>query len=266
MSSKDDVGANLSVATELVRAAADAGAEVVALPENFAFLGTREADKLAHAQSVETGPFLQPIRELAQKLGIYVLAGSIPEAGPDALHVYNTSVLIGKSGETVVSYRKLHLFDVDFGGSHAYAESAHVARGEQPIVAVLEGWGVGLTVCYDLRFPELYRRLVEGGAQILFVPSAFTLHTGKDHWDVLVRARAIENQCFVVAPGQWGQHAPGRYTWGKSMIVDPWGTALATAPEQVGFVLARCEATAIERVRTSLPALAHRVLDSLGRA
>lgn len=233
------------------------GAKLVAYPENVGFQGD-ERDLLRHGQQLEEGPFLRPLRELARELDIAILAGSIPEAGPDADHVYNTSVLLDRRGEIVASYRKIHLFDVDFASGMQLRESAHVAPGDTPVVAELEGWKIGLTICYDLRFPELYRRLAREGAQILTIPAAFTLHTGKDHWEVLVRARAIENQCFVIAPGQWGKCGPGRLSWGKSMIVDPWGTTLGQAPEATGFVLATLDADYLERVRNELPALKNR--------
>jgi deaminated glutathione amidase len=231
----------------------------VCLPENFGFMGG-EADKLAYAQDVEGGAFLAPMRALARKHGIGLLAGSIPERGPDATHVYNTSVLLGRDGETLAVYRKIHLFDVDFGRALALRESKHVTPGSEPVLGRFDGWGVGLTVCYDLRFPELYRRLVSLGAQMLFVPAAFTLHTGKDHWEVLLRARAIENQCFVVAPAQFGEHTPGRVSWGKAMVIDPWGAVLAVAPERPGLAVA-CVSLADELVvREKLPSLAHRRL------
>ena len=261
MTSGADVAGNLDEACGFVRAAAAAGAELIALPENFAFLGS-DSDKLGYAQPVETGPFLQPLRVLARELGVGILAGSIPETGPDAEHVYNTSVLIGASGETLASYRKVHLFDVDFGDLHL-RESAHVAPGAAAVVAQFEGWSLGLSVCYDLRFPELYRQLSAAGARILTVPSAFTQHTGKDHWSPLVRARAIENLCYVIAPGQFGRCGPGRLSWGKSMLVDPWGTTLAVAPERPGFVLATFAAADQERLRRELPALEHRTARGL---
>lgn len=254
-----DARASLDRALSLVRAALEGGARLVALPENYAFLGG-ESDKLAHAQSAVEGPFVAPLRELAREHGAHVLAGSIPEVGPDAQHVYNTSVLIGPDGDVVSTYRKIHLFDVDFADGPRLLESAHVTPGEAVAVAEVDGWSVGLSICYDLRFPELYRRLVEAGAELITIPAAFTLHTGKDHWEVLVRARAIEAQCYVVAPAQFGAHGGGRSSWGKSMIVDPWGTPLATAPEREGYVMAELSRQALHDVRRQLPALRHRRL------
>ena len=257
MSSTADVAQNLDTALQAIRAAVNAGASLVALPENLGLqAGTR--DKLKHAQGIEEHTFLAPLRALARELKVAVLAGSIPERGPDAEHVYNTSVLIGRAGETLATYRKIHLYDVDFAGTLQLRESTHVSAGSEAVVVDLDGWRVGLSVCYDLRFPELYRRLSRQGAHILTIPSAFTLHTGKDHWETLVRARAIENQCFVVAPAQWGKGGSEVVSWGKSMVVDPWGTTLATAPERTGLVLATLDPGDQDRMRRELPALQHR--------
>lgn len=259
LTSTNDVDANLSRAASLARAAADAGADLIVLPENYGFLG-EDFEKLAHAQSVD-GPFTAPLREVARSASVWIIAGGIPETGPDAEHTYNTSVLIDAEGQTAATYRKIHLFDVDLADGTQIQESRHVAPGDAPpVVAAVLGWSVGLTVCYDLRFPELYRALVVRGASILTVPAAFTLHTGKDHWQVLLRARAIENTCFVIAAAQTGRHSSKRVSWGKSMIVDPWGTTLAVAPEGEGFALAVLDAGAITRVRAQLPSLEHRRL------
>jgi predicted amidohydrolase len=253
LTSTDDVQANLSRAAHWVRRAAAAGAELVALPENFGFLGG-DFELLRFAQAVETSSFLLPLRELARELGICVVAGSIPEAGPDPQHVYNTSVLLGPAGETLATYRKIHLFDVGMGEA-TFSESQAVAPGSELVVQDVQGWPCGLSICYDLRFPELYRGLSRRGARLLSIPSAFTLHTGKDHWEVLLRARAIENQAYVLAPAQWGRHNPKRVTWGKSMIVDPWGTPLCTVPEREGFAVATLDADAQAKIRADLPAL-----------
>lgn len=259
LTSTRDVESNLARALDWVRQAARAGADLVALPENFGFLGG-DFEVLRFAQRVDDGPFTVPLRALAQELGIFIIAGSIPEIGPDPEHVYNTSVLIGPGGETCAMYRKIHLFDVALGEEARFVESQAVSRGAALALAPAHGWQVGLSVCYDVRFPELYRGLVDLGAQILSIPAAFTLHTGKDHWEPLLRARAIENQCYVVAAAQFGRHNPQRVTWGKSMIIDPWGTPLATAPEREGFALAVCDATFQADVRRQLPCLANRVL------
>jgi predicted amidohydrolase len=256
LTSTADVDANLARVCALTRAAADAGAELIVLPENFGFLG-EDHEKLAHAQPID-GPFTAPLREVARQAGVFVVAGGIPEVGPDADHVYNTSVLIDPSGDTAATYRKIHLFDVDLADGTRIQESRHVAPGDSPVVGTAREWSLGLTICYDLRFPELYRALVSSGADVLTVPAAFTLHTGKDHWQPLLRARAIENTCFVIAAAQTGRHSAARVSWGKSMIIDPWGTMLAVAPEGEGFALAVLDADALVRVRSQLPSLEHR--------
>lgn len=255
----DDVAVNLESAVRLARQSADAGADLVALPENYGFIGS-EAAKVAHAQSVEDGPFIAPLRELACSSRVAILAGSIPETGPDTAHTYNSSVLIGRDGETLAVYRKIHLFDVELGAGGSFRESEHVSPGAEPVIASFEGWMIGLTVCYDLRFPELYRSLSAAGARLLAIPAAFTLHTGKDHWEPLIRARAIENLCYVVAPAQFGHHASKRASWGKSMVVDPWGTSLAVAPERETFVMAEIDAEAQDQMRREIPSLEHRRL------
>lgn len=257
MTSTTDWQSNLDRVVLYVEQAVDAGARLITLPENYGFLG-RESDKLPHAQSVEDGPFIEPLRKLAQKHKVGILAGSIPETGPDAGHVYNTSVMIGVSGETLASYRKIHLFDIDIPGEVSFQESSAVTAGTEAVVVDFEGWKIGLTVCYDLRFPHLYQVLVDQGASILTVPAAFTLQTGKDHWEVLLRARAIENQCFVLASNQFGHHSKGRASWGKSLIADPWGTLMALMPEKEGFVMAQLQPDDLVRVRRGLPCLKHR--------
>jgi deaminated glutathione amidase len=260
LTSTTDVRANLDRALALTREAADRGARFIVLPENFGFFPGNDTDKLSHAQSVDDGPFTLALRALARERGVHILAGSIPERGPDAARTYNTSVLIGPKGETLAAYRKIHLFDVELAGGLTYFESAAVAPGDTPVTAEVEGWSVGLSVCYDLRFPELYRRLSAAGARILVIPAAFTQHTGKDHWEPLIRARAIENLAFVVAAGQWGQHGPRRFTWGKSMLVDPWGTTVAKASEGEGVVDGYFDQALQEKIRAEIPALQHRRL------
>jgi predicted amidohydrolase len=256
LTSTRDVEANVATALELCTQAVSEGADLIALPENHAFLGL-DSDKLPHAQGVEDGPFVAPFREFAAKHSVGVLAGSIPETGPDPQHVYNTSVLIGRGGETLAAYRKIHLFDIDLPDGTSFRESESVAPGSDCVVAEFDGWRLGLTVCYDLRFPALYRRLAEEGAEILLIPAAFTLQTGKDHWQALLRARAIETQCYVVAPGQFGQNGKRRQTWGKSMVVDPWGTVLCQAPESVSLVTTTLSRDYLADVRQRLPCAKH---------
>ena len=260
LTSTTDVDGNLERSLALTRDAADRGARLIVLPENFGLFPGNDTDKLPHAQAVDDGPFTLPFRALARERALFILLGSIPERGPDDQRTYNTSVLIGPRGETVASYRKIHLFDVELQGGLTYRESAAVAPGDQPVVADVDGWPVGLSVCYDLRFPELYRRLSVSGARILTVPAAFTQHTGKDHWEPLLRARAIENLSFVIAAGQWGQHGPRRFTWGKSMLIDPWGTVIAKASEGEGVIDGFFEPALQDRIRGEIPALSHRRL------
>jgi predicted amidohydrolase len=237
-----------------VRAAAADGAQLVALPEKWSLLVPGE--ELLEAAESLSGPSFSAVRSWARELGIYLLAGSIAERGEGK--AFNTSILIGPEGDDLAIYRKIHMFDVDVGGV-AYRESEHEQAGGEIVTAPLDDDAVlGLSVCYDLRFPELYRILAVRGARVLAVPSAFTLATGRDHWEVLLRARAIENQAFVLAPNQVGEASPHFSSYGHSMIVDPWGTVLAIAPDEECFVAAELDFAAQERVRESLPSLANR--------
>ncbi len=254
LNSTNDKGRNLETAERLVRAAAADGAGLVALPEKWNLLAGGE-ELVAGAEALD-GPSLSAARGWARELGIDLLAGSISERGPGD-KAFNTSVLIGADGADLAVYRKIHMFDVKAGGV-TYRESAHEEPGEEIVTAQLGEVVLGLSVCYDLRFPELFRILAVRGAQILAVPSAFTLATGRDHWQVLLRARAIENQAFVLAPNQVGEASPHFSSYGHSTIVDPWGVVLATAPDEECFVAAELDLAAEERVRESLPSLANR--------
>jgi predicted amidohydrolase len=259
MCSNDDLAANLAAAESFVRKAGAGGAELVALPENFAFL-RREGQPVSCRQEI-TGEIIGRVRGWARELGLWILAGTFPEVVPgDAARFHNTSVLVSSAGELAAVYRKIHLFDVDLSasGGGVYRESANVAPGNAPVVADTPWGPLGLSICYDLRFPELYRELARRGARYLAVPSAFTPQTGKDHWEVLLRARAIENQAFVVAPAQAGRHGPDRASHGRSMIIDPWGLVLAQAADRPGVIFADCRAEDLEQVRAALPALEHR--------
>jgi deaminated glutathione amidase len=253
LNSTNDKARNLEVAERLVRAAAADGAELVALPEKWNLLAGGE-ELLAGAEPLD-GPTLSAARGWARELGIDLLAGSISERGDE--NAFNTSVLIGRDGEDLAIYRKIHMFDVEVGGV-SYRESEHEEPGAEIVTAPLGDLIVGLSVCYDLRFPELYRILAVRGARLLTVPSAFTLATGRDHWEVLLRARAIENQAFVIAPNQIGEAPPHFSSYGRSAIVDPWGVALATAPDEECFVAADLDLAEQERVRHTLPSLANR--------
>jgi predicted amidohydrolase len=246
---------NLATAEALVRAAAADGAELVGLPEKWNLLA--DGEELAAGAEPLDGPSLTAARGWARTLGIHLLAGSISERVGDGEKPFNASVLIGPDGEDLAVYRKIHMFDVDAGGV-SYRESAHEQAGSDIVTAPVGEVLAGLTVCYDLRFPELFRILAVRGARLLTVPAAFTAATGRDHWEVLLRARAIENAAFVLAPGQVGQAPPHFSSYGRSMIVDPWGVVLATAPDEECFVAADLDLAAQERVREAVPALANR--------
>ena len=255
MSSTPEKAENLTTAEHLIREAASAGAELVALPELWSCHGFDEAYR-ENAEPVP-GPTTDFLGELARELGIYLLGGSILEGDPGAQRLSNTSTFFDPSGEMTAVYRKIHLFDVKVS-DREYLESANIAPGSEIVTAKAGAATLGLSVCYDVRFPELYRLLALRGAEILAVPAAFTLQTGKDHWELLLRARAVENQAFVVAPAQWGQKADGRWTYGRSMIVDPWGTVLATCPDRDGHALATMDLDYLDRFRAEFPALTNR--------
>jgi len=246
---------NLAAAERLVRAAAADGAELVALPEKWNLLAGGE--ELAAGAEPLDGPSLTAARGWARDLGVHLIAGSISERGAEGEKASNTSVLIGPDGADLAVYRKIHMFDVDAGGV-SYRESEHERAGHEPVAAAAGDLTVGMTVCYDLRFPELFRILALRGARLIAVPSAFTLATGRDHWEVLLRARAIEDQVFVLAPNQVGEAPPHYSSFGRSMIVDPWGVVLVTAPDGECFVAADLDFEAQDRVRESLPSLANR--------
>jgi deaminated glutathione amidase len=258
MTSTADRTRNLDTALRLVNEAADLGAKLVGLPENFAYMGP-EDERLAGAETLE-GPTLSALREVARRRAIHVLAGSIAEKVDVPKKTANTSALIADDGSIVAAYRKIHLFDVSIPDGARYAESEVVVPGDKVVVAPTQLGRIGLTVCYDLRFPELFRRLAELGAEVITIPSAFTLFTGKDHWEVLVRARAIENLAYVLAPAQVGRHSANRQTFGNAMIVDPWGVVLARCADGEGVCVAPLKRDRLEKVRQELPALKHRKL------
>ncbi len=258
LTSTSDRARNLDTSIRLIRDAADLGAKLVGLPENFSFMG-RDEDRIAGAETVE-GPTISALREVARRREIHVIAGSFPERIDVPGKTGNTSVLIASDGSIAAVYRKIHLFDVDIPDGARYAESKTVEPGTDVVCAATAVGNVGLTVCYDLRFPELYRRLATLGAEILSIPSAFTLFTGKDHWEVLLRARAIENLAYVLAPAQVGRHSPTRVTFGNAMVVDPWGVVLARCPDTEGVCVARVDGERLAQVRRELPSLQHRKL------
>jgi predicted amidohydrolase len=255
LNSNADKARNLAAAERLVGAAVADGAELVALPEKWNLL--TDGEQLVAGAEPLDGPSLTAARGWARALGIHLLAGSISERAGDGDKPFNTSVLVGPDGEDIAVYRKIHMFDVDAGGV-SYRESAHEQPGEQIVTAPVGDLLAGLTICYDLRFPELHRILAVRGARLITVPAAFTTATGRDHWEVLLRARAIENAVFVLAPGQVGKAPPHFDSYGRSAIVDPWGVVLATAPDEECFVAADLDLAAQDRIRAALPALANR--------
>lgn len=257
VNSQHDRDANLAIAVDLIERAAAGGADLAVLPEYVDYLGPADGEPKPEGTD---GAFASTFGAAARRLGIWVHAGSFHESGPDDEHTYNTSVVFNRDGALVATYRKIHLFDVDIPGRVAYQESRTVAPGEECVTFDLEGVPVGLSICYDLRFPELFRRLAVAGARVLVVPAAFTTHTGRDHWEVLLRARAIENQCYVVAAGQYGSHEPGRSCYGRSMIIDPWGTVLAQAQDGVGIAMTDVDLARLDAVRAQVPSLANRRL------
>jgi predicted amidohydrolase len=255
MTSTTDVERNLATAESLVAQAAGRGAGFVGLPENFASLRA-EGQPPPEPQDLD-GPWVRRMADLARRHRVTVLLGSLPERVPGDPRVRNTSVLLGPDGATLAVYRKIHLFDIDLPGMEHLKESKAVLPGEEVVTAETALGTVGLSICYDVRFPELYRELARRGARVLCVPSAFTERTGKAHWEVLLRARAIENLAYVLAPAQVGHHGGGRASHGQAMIVDPWGVVLAQVPDGEGVALAELDFERLERLRRELPALSH---------
>jgi predicted amidohydrolase len=265
MCSGDDLDENLTAVATGVKAAAADGAKVVVLPENFSFLGKHEGDKLAVAEDIAHGArgrILQTLRELAEQHGTWIIGGGTPEIVPgDSRRTYNTAVVVGPTGELVARYRKVHLFDVDIPGGAVLRESDATAAGDEPVVVEIEGAKVGLSICYDLRFPELYRQLVKDrGAEVILVPAAFTAHTGAAHWHLLLRARAVENQAWVVAAAQGGRHNEKRESYGHTLMVDPWGTVVAERPEGTGVIVHTLDGEAVATRRRQMPCLQHAVM------
>jgi len=256
MTTLADKDENVRVALALIERAVAAGAAFVALPENVAYMGPeREKGKAAEALD---GPTLQAFAAKAREKHIFLLAGSILETGGPEGRFYNTSVLFGPDGQRLALYRKIHLFDVDIADGARYRESETIEPGSEVVVVETPLAKVGMAICYDLRFPELFRAQAAKGAELLCIPAAFTAHTGKDHWEVLLRARAIENTCFVVAPAQFGQHSEKRVTYGNALIADPWGRVLARAKDGEPMAVALIDPRVLAQVRQEIPSLRHR--------
>jgi predicted amidohydrolase len=260
LTSRQDKAANLERAESLVARAASTGADVVVLPEKWNLIGSAD-DYRAAAEPLEDGPSTEAMSRWARTLGVTLVGGSITERREGHEKLSNTSCVFDAEGALVAVYRKIHLFDVEVGG-HVYRESEAEEPGTEPVVARVEDWSVGLSVCYDVRFPELYRILALEGAELATVPAHFTTPTGKDHWHVLLRARAIENQYYVAAAAQVGETIPGKPAYGRSLIVDPWGIVLAQAPDEETVVTAEIDRARLRDIRAKLPSLANRQADA----
>jgi nitrilase len=261
MNSGPEVGRNLQAARRLLEEAAADGCGLAVLPENFALMPRKSREKAAHAESPGEGPIQGFLAEVSRQLGMWIVGGSIPLASPAAERVYGACPVYDSDGVQQACYRKIHLFDVQLPDSaEAYQESWSMYPGDEPVTVDTPAGRVGLSICYDLRFPELYRRLVDEGAGVFTVPAAFTQTTGKAHWQVLLRARAVENLAYVVAPGQFGAHADDRRTFGHSMIVDPWGRVLAEAPDESCVVAADVDPDRVSKLREQFPVLTNRRL------
>ena len=261
MTSGPDVAANLAQARALLEEARARGATLAALPENFSFMGLNDADKRAVAEAEGAGPVQEFLAASARRLKLWIVGGTLPLKAAADGRVAAASLVFDPDGRQVARYDKIHLFDVDIPGrAESYRESAHVAPGARAVLVDTPLGKLGLSVCYDVRFPELYRHLSAAGAQLLVVPSAFTAPTGRAHWETLLRSRAIENLCYVIAPAQSGFHPSGRETYGDTMVVDFWGRILQRVPRGRGCAVAEIDLAAQSQVRESFPALAHRVL------
>lgn len=265
LNSQDDVDQNLSTIARLAEQAARGGAKVFALPEGCTILGDADkkrasAEPAPHAGERPSSPILGALSRLARDHQMHVFAGGVALASGDHARPYNAHIVFGEDGAVVATYRKIHLFDVDLpdGSTHRESDSSGAGAADEVVTVDVGGFRFGLSICYDMRFPELYRKQVDRGAHVMLVPAAFTVPTGKDHWHVLLRARAIESQCYVLAPAQWGRHPAGRQTYGKSLIADPWGDVIAQASDGVGIARATLDPRRIADVRAQLPSLRHR--------
>ncbi len=256
--STEDTPANLDRAEALVRAAAADGATLICVPENVGYL--KFTSRRDPGEPLASSVIVERFSQLAVECEAAILVGSFHRSGDDPMRTWNTSVLLDGSGAVVAVYDKIHLFDIEIPGQVCFRESDDIIAGTAPVLATIGDTTIGMSVCYDLRFPELYRHLAAHGAEILTVPAAFTLQTGKDHWEVLLRARAIENQCYVLAPGQWGAHGGKRHSYGHSMIIDPWGHVIARSSDGDGWASAWLEPEHLITIRRNLPCADHRRL------
>jgi nitrilase len=261
MTSTSDMEANLEKAERLLTRGVNMGANLLALPENFSFMGKGESEKLELAETADGGPASGFLKDFARKNKVWIVGGSIAVKAEDG-KVFNRSLLIDDQGEIAASYDKIHLFDVDIAGGESHKESRTVKRGDKVVSHKAPFGVIGLSICYDLRFPELYRELGAKGATMIFVPAAFTSQTGEAHWEVLLRARAIENQVYIIAPAQVGIHNKNRSTFGNSMIIDPWGKVIARAPDEETVISAEIDFDYLGSVRQSIPCLSHKRLKS----
>ncbi len=255
LNSTDKVSDNLAKTEKLIYQAAKRGANLVALPENFAYLRS-ESEAIEYSQTLD-GELVAWIKKLAEQLGVFILAGSFPEKLDESGKIVNTSLMVDPQGKILAHYQKIHLFDATLADGTVLMESRYVEAGSELVSAVVASHRMGLTICYDLRFPELYRKLTLAGAEVIFVPSAFTLQTGRDHWEPLLRARAIENQVYIIAPAQFGQHTPRRASYGRAMIVDPWGIVLAKASDRECIIMAELDFDYLQQIRTRMPCKQH---------
>ena len=256
MNSQDDKQANIAAALDLIDRAAETGARLVALPEVWPYLGPDDANR-DQAETIP-GPITELLAQRARRHGIYIHGGSIYETRSSDPRMFNTTVVIDPTGEIIARYSKIHMFDVVLDGVAEYQESATVTPGDEVTITEIDGVLVGLAICYDLRFPELFRILALKGAQAIMLPAAFTLMTGRDHWETLIRARAIENGLYMIAPAQWGTYPPSNWCYGRSMVVDPWGTVVTTASDGVGIAYATVDPSRVATVRRQIPSLANR--------
>lgn len=254
MNSRDNKQENLAAAERSIKELAEKGAELIMLPENFNFMGP-ESQKKENGEPIDESPSLDRIRNLSAKLKVHVHIGSYLEQ--EGSRFYNTGVVFNSHGERIARYRKIHLFDVDIPGGKSYRESNIITPGNEVVTFAIGAFTFGMATCYDLRFPEIFRRLGEMGVDVILLPAAFTLQTGRDHWELLLRARAVENLCWVAAAGQWGPSPPDHLTFGRSMVVTPWGLVVGLAPDGVSTLTAQLDLETIRTIRTNFPAHTH---------